>query len=53
MEVEITTAKGVKTEKIEIKKRMETFSINLDDKPTKIVFDKDEKIPLKAIKLSL
>ncbi len=50
LEVEITTAKGTETEKIEIKKRMETFSINTDGKPSKIVFDKDEKIPIKTIK---
>ncbi|CAN5434468.1 hypothetical protein BH20ACI1_BH20ACI1_15920 [soil metagenome] len=51
MEVEIITAKGEKNEKIEIKKRSETFSIKLDGKPSKIVFDKDEKIPIKALKL--
>ncbi len=51
MELEITTAKGVTTEKIEITKRTETFSLKLDGKPTKVVFDKDEKIPLKAIKM--
>ena len=50
MEVEITTAKGAKTEKIEIKKRSEIFSINTDGKPSKIVFDKDGKIPIKTIK---
>jgi aminopeptidase N len=51
MEVEITTAKGKKTERIEIKKRTEIFSLKVDDKPTKIVFDKDEKIPLKSVKI--
>ncbi len=51
MEVEITTAKGKKTERIEIKKRTENFSLKVDDKPTKIVFDKDEKIPLKSVKI--
>ncbi len=51
MEIEIMTVKGAKTEKIEIKKRTETFSINLDGKPLKVVFDKDEKIPIKAIKM--
>ncbi len=51
LEVEITTVKGTKTEKIEIKKRSENFSINTDGKPSKVVFDKDEKIPIKTIKL--
>jgi len=49
LEIEITTAKGLKTQKLEIKKRLEKFSIKLDDKPSKIVFDKDEKIPLKRV----
>ncbi len=51
MEVEITTASGVKTEKLNIKKREERFSIKLDEEPTKIVFDKSEKIPLKSTKI--
>jgi aminopeptidase N len=50
MDVTFTTVKGTKTENIEIKKRLETFSIKLDGKPSKIVFDKDEKIPLKWVK---
>ncbi|MCY7374597.1 MAG: DUF3458 domain-containing protein [Pyrinomonadaceae bacterium] len=51
MEIEITTANGTKIEKIEIKKREETFTLKVNDAPTKIVFDKDEKIPLKAVKM--
>ena len=51
MEVEITTTGGVNSEKIQIKNREEKFSIKLDGEPTKIVFDKDEKIPLKSIRL--
>ncbi|CAA9421116.1 MAG: hypothetical protein AVDCRST_MAG74-2984 [uncultured Pyrinomonadaceae bacterium] len=51
MEVEITTASGVKTEKLNIKKREETFSVKLDEEPTKIIFDKDEKISLKLVKI--
>ncbi len=51
LEIEITTAQGAKTEKIEIKKRSETFSINLDGKPLKVIFDKNEKIPIKTIKV--
>ncbi|MCA1638328.1 MAG: M1 family metallopeptidase, partial [Acidobacteria bacterium] len=50
MDVTVTTVKGTKTENIEIKKRLETFSLKLDGKPSKIVLDKDEKIPLKLIK---
>ena len=51
MEVEITTASGVKIEKLNIRKREESFSIKSDEEPTKIIFDKDEKIPLKSIKI--
>ena len=51
MEVEITTPGGVKTEKLNIKKREEAFSIKSDEEPTKIVFDRGEKIPLKTIKI--
>ena len=50
MEIEITTALETKTEKIEIKKRVEKFSINLGSQPSQILFDKDEKIPLKRVK---
>lgn len=50
MEIEIITALETKTEKIEIKKRIERFSIKLDGKPSKIVFDKDEKIPIMRVK---
>ncbi len=50
MEVEIKTAKGQKTKMIEITKRLETFSIQLDGPPTSVTFDPDEKIPLKTIR---
>jgi len=50
MEVEITTATGTKTEKIEVKKRVENFSIKLDGKPTGTILDKNEQIPLKLVK---
>lgn len=52
MEVEIKTANGVKSEKIEITKRIQTFVIKTDGKPITVVFDKHEKIPLKNVKIS-
>lgn len=52
MEVEIKTAKGTKTEKLEINKRSQTFTIKTDGNPTKLTFDKDEKIPLKTVKVT-
>ncbi|MDQ2745952.1 MAG: DUF3458 domain-containing protein [Acidobacteriota bacterium] len=51
MDVELTSANGAKIEHIEIKKREETFTFKVDDAPTSIVFDKDEKIPLKTVKI--
>jgi aminopeptidase N len=50
MEVEFTAPSGTKKEKIEIRKRVENFTFNLKEKPTKVVLDKDEKIPLKMVK---
>lgn len=49
MDVEITTTEGATTEKIQITKRIENFSLNVKRKPIKVVFDKDEKIPLKSL----
>lgn len=53
MDIEIKTAKGTKTEKIKIDKRSQVISIQTDGKPTKVVFDKDEKIPLKMLKVTI
>jgi aminopeptidase N len=47
--VEITTAKGTQNQAIEIKKRTETFSLKFDEKPSKIMLDREEKIPLKLV----
>ncbi len=51
MEIEITTVNGTTSEKIEVKKRAEIFSIKVSGKPSKITFDKEEKIPLKLVKM--
>lgn len=51
MDVEIKTAKGTKTEKIKIDKRTQVINIQVDGKPSKITFDKDDKIPLKMLKV--
>lgn len=51
MNVEIKTARGVKTEKLDIRKRTQIFSIKTDGSPTKLIFDKEEKLPLKTVKL--
>lgn len=51
MDLEIVTAKGVKTEKVDITSRLATFSFKTDGKPFSIKFDKDEKIPVKTVKI--
>ena len=48
--IEIKTAKGATAQKIEIKKRVETFDIDVDGEPTKITLDSLEQIPLKTVK---
>ncbi len=49
LDVEITTAKGVRQDNILIKTRAARFSIKVDGAPKKVVFDKNEKIPIKLI----
>ncbi len=51
MEVEIKTAKGTKIQEIRIDKRVQTFTIQIDGKPSKVTFDKAEKIPIKTVKV--
>jgi aminopeptidase N len=51
LEVEIRTAKGTKTERIKVDKRVQTISLPLDGKPSKITIDKMEKIPIKSVKV--
>lgn len=51
LDVEISTVGGTQTEKIEIEKRSENFAFKINGKPTKIIFDKEQKIPLKSVKL--
>jgi len=51
LEIEIKTTNGTKTEKLEIKNRVENFSFKLNGKPTEIKLDKNEKIPLKTVRI--
>ena len=51
LNVEVTTEAGGKTEKLNITKRRQSFSIKLDSAPTGIKFDRLEKIPLKTVKI--
>ncbi len=51
LEIEIKTASGIKTEKIQLTKRDQVFKFKLNEKPVSLIIDKDEKIPLKTVKM--
>ncbi len=51
LEIEIETTNGVKTEKIEMNKREQTFSFKLEGVPNSISVDKNVKIPLKSVEI--
>jgi len=51
LELEIHSGKDVITEKIDLRKRVETFRFKVPARPKKLVLDKDEKIPLKTVKI--
>jgi aminopeptidase N len=51
MDVEIETANGTKKESIDIRQRSQSFTFKVDGRPTGIQLDKDEKIPLKIVKI--
>ena len=51
MDLDIVTDKGTKTEKVDITKRLQTFTFKTSGKLMQIKFDKDEKIPLKIVKI--
>ena len=51
MEIDIVTDKGTKTEKLDITKRVATFTYKTDGKPLRIKLDKKEKIPLKTVRI--
>ncbi len=51
MNVEIKSASGVKSEKIEVTKRSQLFSFKTASKPIGLEFDKEDKIPLKTVKI--
>jgi aminopeptidase N len=48
VDVELTTSRGTRTERIEITQRQQQFTFQLDSKPLKIVFDKGSRILMKA-----
>lgn len=52
MEIEITTANGTSTQKIDISKRLETFTLKVEGRPTAIKLDPEDKLPIKIVKQS-
>jgi aminopeptidase N len=48
IDVELTTSQGTRTERIEITRREQQFTFQLDEKPLKIIFDKGSRILMKA-----
>lgn len=50
MEIQITTAAGMKTEKIDIERRIQTFTIDSIGRPTEVKFDPSDKVPLKTVR---
>jgi aminopeptidase N len=50
LEVEIQTASGAQTEKLEINRRAQNFSVQLKAKPENLSFDKFSKLPLLNVK---
>jgi aminopeptidase N len=50
LEVEITTAGRKKREKIDVNSRVQTFTIPVDGRPSAVMVDVDEKIPLKTVR---
>ncbi len=52
LDLAIQTASGKQLEKIELKKRIDTFKFKLQGKPLNLAFDDGEKIPLKTVKIA-
>ncbi len=51
MDIDIVTDKGTRSERLEVTKRLETFTFKTDGKPVRIRLDKKERIPLKTVKI--
>ncbi len=51
LELEIQTARGSTTERIELDQRMKTLRFKVNSRPTKIIVDKGDRVPLKDVKI--
>ncbi len=52
LDVEFTVSSGKKVEKMNITKRVETFSYKLPSKPTSVKLDPLDKVPVKTVKIT-
>lgn len=51
MEVRVESASGNTNKKIDVDKRVETFTIKTDGRPKTVKLDPDERVPLKTVKI--
>lgn len=51
LEIEVETSKGPVNQTIDLNKRLQTFTIQLEAKPTAVNIDPSEKVILKSVKL--
>jgi aminopeptidase N len=49
--VEIQAASGNSTQKLDINKRQDTFLIKVDNKPTAVLLDPEDKVPIKTVRV--
>jgi aminopeptidase N len=49
--IEIATAKGTRTEKLQLDRKSHSFQIPLEGEPISLTFDPEERIPLKKVNL--
>lgn len=51
LDVELETGSISRTEKLEIGNRLETFKFKVESKPSKLIIDRNEKVPIKTVKM--
>lgn len=51
LDVEIRTPSGTVKERVEMKTRAQVFTFKVDSRPTELVIDKEEKIPVKRLEV--
>lgn len=51
LDVSIESAGSIKDEQVNLVKRVETFTYKLSSRPTKLLIDRESKVPIKAVKV--